>query len=999
MTRHFNSRFLGWLLVANLLSQNMIIADDDSWPTFDDPNINSEAPPNYYDQENIFSLWHNHEEHKTSAQVQEEASKKSVTRDAKPVTMPVQAIDPVYKVTSPDQISHYIGPESKGTYSDRITQALVPEFKNHTDKIVISQVTEPGPGIISQGPEPGAPPLPAPPALPAPLPLPAPPPPQAAPQQPIPGPQQPSQAVIQQPAQATPQQPPEVATRTGSKTILINFNNVTALEFVRFISKISGRNFIFDEDDLRFQVTIVSEEPTTFDNIMAALLQELRIHGLSLTEQGNNIIIHKNPDVTGISGVVSDSLSPEENQTDTAIVTRLFRLNTADPDKIAAVLKPLMSSRAIVEVFKETNDLIITDITANVDQAALIVKSLDAPNNGLVIGQYVVRNGFLDGLVALAQNIMHPISQSQTLIFVPHRAVNSIFIVSTPFVLERTMALLQYLDQNQGVTRIFNLKDLKYIPGLLPEGVPGAPGVPGVPGAGAAGAPGVTPPGQPARPGQWELDSQGNWIFRPSQQAGVPSPEQPPQGYWYVDDQGNWHFQLGTPPTTPQGPAGVRGPEGQWRINPEGVWFFQLAPGKSISPERLARPMRGTAELPAGHIERTQFYIYKLEFRKGDQIVIALGRIAESLARAHAGNLDILETISSIQWIPSSNSLIFTGVAEVIEKMKALIAEIDTPLHQVYIEMLILETTLDDSLRYDVQLGSRFGGGNTSGAQAFLTQGSTLPLMLATTPIGQVVDASPAFQGSPIGFIQGVVGRSITHCGLQFDSIASLVAAVHTRIDTNVIITPRLLVEDNTTAEIFVGQNIPYPSQSIANNFGTVITQNFDYRDVGTLFRVTPQISENGIITLTIEQEDQTIAGASVVTIVGGAGPITNKNSSKTRVHLPDGYFLIISGMIRDQENRNQTKTPCVGSIAFIGAAFRDDQHRDQKNNLMIFIRPKIVDTSEEIDNITKHQQDVWDYYKARRPDWEYETDKALEFLNLPTCEECDDCCSYRDPH
>src|ERR1700733_3138114 len=71
----------------------------------------------------------------------------------------------------------------------------------------------------------------------------------------------------------------------AEKTVLINFNNVSMIEYIRFISRITNRNFIFDESDLQFNVTIVSEEPATIDNIMTALLQELRIRDLSLIEE------------------------------------------------------------------------------------------------------------------------------------------------------------------------------------------------------------------------------------------------------------------------------------------------------------------------------------------------------------------------------------------------------------------------------------------------------------------------------------------------------------------------------------------------------------------------------------------------------------------------------------------------------------------------------------------------------------------------------------------
>lgn len=872
------------------------------------------------------------------------------------------------------------------------------------------------------------------------------------------------------------------------KTVLINFNNVAITEYIRFISRITNKNFVFDEHDLQFNVTIVSEEPTTIENIMSALMQELRIHGLSLLEEGNNLIIHHNPAVNSISRVVADGAEADSFK-QSELVTRLFRLNTVDPDKAASILKPLVSSSAIVEVFKDTNYVIVTDIASNIAQISKLLKSIDAPNSGLVIGQFVVRNGYIDTLIELAQKIMQPIAQEQPLTFVPHRASNSIFVVSNPFLMERILSILQYLDQNQGTTRIFDLKELKFTPegALIAPGaaaevggnivVPGGTGSgwqidldgnwiyrpvqkPGVPQGTTPpeglwstdehgnwrfeiGAKSLTPgeaPGVTVGPeGNWKLDSQGiwvfqlspgksisstrvtippsgwhldvegNWIYRLGQQPGVTATT-PPQGQWYADANGNWRFEVGVKPLIPGGAAGAAvGPEGQWKLDSQGIWVFQLAKGKSISAERVNVPRRGTAELPAGHIERTQFYIYKLFFRRGDQIQQALAKIGASLQISAFANGELTAAINSIQWIEASNSLIFTGSADTIEKMRQLIAEIDVPLRQIFLEMLILDTTVDDSMQYGVNWGTRFGGANTAGSQAFLSTGSPLSIGLSTTGPNSIPSAT-SLALTP-GFNQGIIGQSLRHGGLTFSSIGALVHALHSRTDTNVLLNPKILVEDNVTAEIFVGINTQFPTQAITNDQGVIITQNFEFRDVGTRLRVTPQISDSGLITLTIEEEVSNVTtnpfGAGGSGSVGGGGngsvgvigPTTSRSNTKTRIHLPDGYFLVMSGIIQDVDTRTRDQVPCVGGIPFIGAAFSDKTHNDNKRNLLIFVRPKIIETTEEIDDITRHQQDIFWYKGKSKKMWQYETDEMLDFLNLPRCsddpcreEACDPC-------
>ncbi len=773
------------------------------------------------------------------------------------------------------------------------------------------------------------------------------------------------------------------------KTILINFNNVNIVEFIRFISKISNKNFVFDEGDLLFNVTIVSEEPTTIENIMSALLQELRIHGLSMFERGNNIIIHKTPGVNAISRVVAEGIIPDLKGEESEIVTRLFRLNATDPEKAAAILRPLVSDKAIIDVFKETNQIIVTDIVTNINEIAKLLKSIDAPNNGFVIGQYVVRQGYIDSLISLAQQIMLPIANEQTLIFVPHPAVNSIFIVSTPFLMERTLAILQYLDQTQGITRIFDLKQLQFSPEttkvpLTPEEAARLSQM-GTTGAGGTAA--TAPPSASATE-QWGLDTQGNWVFRPRQEPGVPLGNQPPTGSWFVDDQGNWHFKSGQAPPLPEGTKGLSGPEGQWRLDSQGIWVFQLSPGQSISPVRLERSTKGAAELPVGHIERTQFFIYRLQYRKGEEVQTALGKIGQGLQLAGGANTDLIQAIENVQWIEASNALVITGTTAAIQKVQLLLNEIDAPLRQVFIEMLILDTTLDDSLQFGVDWGTRFGGDNTTGSQAFLSNGSVLPVGLNTVGVGVQPDAG-VMAFNP-GFNQGIIGQRITHCGTQFSSVASLVSALHNQTDSKVIMSPKILVEDNTQAEIFVGINTRFPTQAIANDRGNIVTQNFEFRDVGTTLRVTPQISDNGIITLTIQEEVSNVIGTNTTGTNGSVGPTTSQNRTTTKVHLPDGYFLVISGMMQNEDTVTLNQIPCLGGIPFLGGGFKNQVTGDNRRNTMLFIRPQIIETVEEIDRVTRHQQDIYKYKNTRKANWKYETDKALEYLNLPGDDDCD---------
>lgn len=720
----------------------------------------------------------------------------------------------------------------------------------------------------------------------------------------------------------------EKNTAVDSKGILINFNNVSIVEFIRFISRVSNTNFIFDESTLPFNVSIVSEEPTTLPNIMTALMQVLRVHGMSLIEQGNNILIHNNKAISQVSNVESDTIPRSSDARDTELVTRVFRLNTLDPEKAAVIIAPLVSEGALVEVLKDTSHVIVTDLATNVTKIGQLIKSLDAPNSGLVMGQYVVVNALVDSLIDLGQKVMEPIAEGKPLVFVAHRPSNSIFIVSTPFLVDRTLAVLRTLDINVGQTRIFSTGALQF-----------------------------TPEEEQERIRQTDLQKERDQILRQNEEERLRANEangQSGPGPFVLNNGG-----IG-------GGAGGAGGGG--------------ARGQAAGSLESGSPW--SAGLPAGHIERTRFFIHKLRYRKGEQIVDALGRIGLSLQDAGGSNLDLISTIQSIQWLEGSNSLVFTGTTVTIDKIRELIDEIDTPLRQVFVEMLILETTLDDSLEFGVNFATRFKEGNVAGAQAFLSNANTLTNVLD----GQTASLDASGLARDLGYRLGIIGKHITHCGMEFGSIGALVKALHDKNKVEVLMNPRLLVEDNATAEIFVGINTPFKTQSIANDQGNIITNNVEFRDVGIRLKVTPLISNNDIITMDILEEVSSIADTQSLTgslTTTDLGPSTRTSKTTTKVHVPDGFFIVMSGMIQNEENRTRSQVPCLGGVPLIGALFSEKRMKEQKRNLMIFIRPQIIDTDEDIDNLTRHQQDIYRNSGRTKKMWKYEVEEALDLLNV----------------
>lgn len=764
---------------------------------------------------------------------------------------------------------------------------------------------------------------------------------------------------------------PSSSKDTYNQTVSVNFNNVAIIEYIRFMSQLANKNFIFDDEDLQFNVTIISEDVTSVENLMAALMQELRIRDLSLIEQGNNILIHRNPKVRAPSRVVTGDLKPLSGK-ESEIITRVFRLNTLDPIKASEIIRPLLSDEALIEVLKDSNNLILTDLVTNINKITDLIQKLDSPSSGVSIGQYVVRNAFVDSLVTLGTQILQPIAQGNPFTLLPHPASNSIYIVSNPFIVEKGLAILQNLDLNEGKSKIYSLES------LYPSNI-------------------VGPDGRLMQPLGSGLGSSVNPILGPdglpilsSQREDFPfTDQQAPDRQSVLENSGNFN-SIGRPLTKEEIETlranAFNSPFSSSLLDGGGASGYPYDEGDSFQAGSLSSASNLLQDLPAGHIEHTIFSIYKLRYRRGDQIEIALRKIAQSLQVTGATNIDLISAINSVQWLESSNALILTGTPPILAKIRELIREVDVPLRQVFVEMLILQTTIDDSLDYGVDWGVASNGPSLFAKQSFLGD--------ALSAAGGLVDfttnpPTPNKFGANSGYTGFIFGKNISHNGKQYSSIAALIKALHNNTKSKILYNPKIITEDNNTATFFVGTTDRYKTQSIANDFGDVITNNFQFIDVGTKISITPLIGNNDVITLIIEQETSNGTGDANSTSNNtndtdvNLVPVIAKSQTSTRIHMPNGFFVILSGMIQDTENRSDIRIPCLGGVPILGAVCKQKANVDIKKNLMLFIRPLIVDTEQELEDITKRQQDVYREKSKFRRDWNYEIDEALDLINI----------------
>jgi type II secretory pathway component GspD/PulD (secretin) len=228
---------------------------------------------------------------------------------------------------------------------------------------------------------------------------------------------------------------------------------------------------------------------------------------------------------------------------------------------------------------------------------------------------------------------------------------------------------------------------------------------------------------------------------------------------------------------------------------------------------------------------------------------------------------------------------------------------------------------------------------NTSGSNSSISNsvGSTLGSDLAT--------ASSALANNALNNLVGLTNTGGTNRLASAVFSASdfnvILSALKTTNDTKLVSNPTVVTLNNSEATINIGQEFPIPNYTYNQERGTYEVSGFEYKPLGIILKVTPQVNAQGFIKLSVEPE---VSSSSESASFGGAQiPIVVTRKTKTQVSLKDGYTMGIGGLIENRVSKGQTKVPVLGSIPVLGRLFRSDSTNDTMRNLIIFITAKTV--------------------------------------------------------
>ena len=356
----------------------------------------------------------------------------------------------------------------------------------------------------------------------------------------------------------------------------------------------------------------------------------------------------------------------------------------------------------------------------------------------------------------------------------------------------------------------------------------------------------------------------------------------------------------------------------------------------------------------------TEPRVFYLKNARAEDVEKVLSKLVTSLSQ-QAGKTGTTGTTSSssskvsISSDNATNSILAIGDKELYDNLDSLISKLDVPRRQVYVEALILETTIEKSSQFGVEWF--MGGGNEAGAII----GSNSNTGSLGSIIGSLTQGASSISGLGTGLGIGVIGNIISFQGAKFPSIGALISALRSSSGINIISNPQILTLNNSAAEVFVGENMPYQTSTKYDSNNNPI-QTYDYRDVGVKLKVTPQITSDNMVTLSIEQEIKQVADSSV----GSTAPTTLTRSTNTSVKLKNHSIMVISGMIRDDSSRSLSGIPGLSQIPVLGWLFKRETSRVNKTNVMLFITAHIIDTLEDNQKLMEGKRATMDDFNRQ---------------------------------
>jgi len=411
------------------------------------------------------------------------------------------------------------------------------------------------------------------------------------------------------------------------------------------------------------------------------------------------------------------------------------------------------------------------------------------------------------------------------------------------------------------------------------------------------------------------------------------------------------------PPGAPESGGGT-GAEVYSLVVPDERTNSIIVVGNKAGIEKIRR-LVARLDYPMRPDEQGGFFVYRLRHAEAEPLATMLNGIAteskKSQDQANQAQKSILPMgpTGAVQVGPSAtaifggdvkisadkstNSLVIVASKQDYETVRNLIAKIDVAKDQVFIKAVIMEmnTNVADTWGFTFYKFQK----DTNGVGRIGVGGQNLKNIMNPGD-----DA-----GAVLGFgTSGLVKLKIAGQDVEVPSLSAFLNVVKQTADVNILSTPQIMALNNEESMIEVGAKVPVSKNDSATTAGTVASS-ITRENVTTKLQITPYISpDTDAVKMKIEQD---VAEVINVPQLGGAAELaknslaTSTRKIKTQIVVHSGDTAVLGGLMKDRDQNDVTKVPILGDIPILGWLFKSQGKKKIKDNLMVFITPKIVRT------------------------------------------------------
>lgn len=312
---------------------------------------------------------------------------------------------------------------------------------------------------------------------------------------------------------------------------------------------------------------------------------------------------------------------------------------------------------------------------------------------------------------------------------------------------------------------------------------------------------------------------------------------------------------------------------------------------------------------------------------EGDQVVTQVIPLRFVSAAEAKGDLSpLMLKGGSIIAHDRTNTLVVTDVASNIRRLLSVLDALDVRTPQVLIDVLVAEVSLSD----DLKLGLEWSHVANVGSPKDLTQTVQESFGLDKT-----------------------VGVGLKYSVVSGDkAISATLQALEESRGVNILATPSVMAANNREALIRIGEEVPFLKDFRALGAGETL-QSYDYRNVAIELIVTPRVTADREVALSIQQIVKKIVGQDPKLQV----PILGTREAKTFAIVKDSQTMVIGGLMKDDVTTVHVGIPILKDIPLLGYLFRRTEKRREKTELLIFLTPRVVLTAEDAARITQERE------------------------------------------